>query len=115
MLNKNSLGDLDLPEDKPEEKADDKQEDRQDDKQDDRLPCPDCGRLLSKKTLRYTHKYQCPNKPQTLKQAPNTREPTASTKEPTASTSTKEPAPSKPTLMQSRRAPIQRYEHIKLF
>lgn len=23
------------------------------------VPCPDCGKLVSKKTLKYTHKYQC--------------------------------------------------------
>ena len=28
----------------------------------DKLPCPDCGRLLSKKTLTYSHKYHCKSK-----------------------------------------------------
>ena len=56
---------LDKHEDKIEDKIEDKVEDKLPCRQqvanmEARLPCPDCGRLVSKKTLRYTHKYQCP-------------------------------------------------------
>lgn len=75
-------------------------------KPDEKTPCPDCGKLVSKKTLRYTHKYQCSAKTQ---QHTPIKE---------ASPIISEVVPTKPTITQtpyfSRPRP-QRYEHIKLF
>lgn len=95
-------------------------------KPDEKTQCPDCGKLVSKKTLRYTHKYQCSAKTQQhtpIKEAPQIKETTpkellshALRGETTPIIS--EVVPTKPTITQtpyfSRPRP-QRYEHIKLF
>ena len=73
-----------------------------------KMPCPDCGRLLSKKTLTYTHKYQCTriNKkekgeeldhPPPKPQIPSKNEERGQT----------------PSYI--RKPPVKRYEHINLF
>ena len=102
----------DILENKPEDKPEDKPaQQKYDDKTvEDRIACPDCGRLVSKKTLRYTHKYQCPGKTQQNIKKQKVEQPPA--KEPPIS---EQATPTKPTLMQSRRAPQRRYEHINLF
>ena len=73
----------------------------------DKTHCPDCGRLVSQKTLRYTHKYQCPNK---AHPAPIKEE-----KPQIIKTGTQVHSPAKPTIMQSPYSLRQRYEHINLF
>ena len=118
------------------DKHEDKIEDKIEDKVEDKLPCPDCGRLVSKKTLRYTHKYQCPSKSlQNIKQRkveqPSAKDPLISKPTATemstvgnvvandgsAAVGSEAPniAPFRGDVMQSRRAPIRRYEHINLF
>ena len=70
---------------------------------DAKVSCPDCGRSVSKKTLRYTHKYQC-----TGRQSVSMREPS-----PEAT-----PAPAKPVMMKSpflRKPPESRYGHLEFF
>ena len=86
------------------------------DRTEDRVECPDCKKIVSKKTLRYTHKYQCPAR---VKPEPTTIE----TEDPPAPIRTKRTrenvaAPATPTIMQTtymRKPSVQRYEHINLF
>lgn len=64
--------------------------------------CPDCGKLLSMKTLKYTHKYQCTHnnrKKEELHQPP-----------PKPQLLNKNEAPS-----YIRKPPVKRYDHINLF
>ena len=70
-----------------------------------KVSCPDCGRSVSKKTLRYTHKYQCTGR----------RENANVTREPSPEAPT---APTRPVVMRSvfgRKAPSARYEHLQFF
>ena len=79
---------------------------------DNKVSCPDCGRSVSIKTLRYTHKYQCPVR--------YTRQTTQSVgmREPSPETTRGNPAPAKPVMMKSpflRKPPESRYEHLQFF
>ena len=74
----------------------------------DKSQCPDCGRLLSKKTLKYTHKYQC-TRINKKEKAEELHQPPPKPQIP----SKNEERGQTPSYI--RKPPVKRYEHINLF
>jgi len=85
--------------------------------EDGKLPCPDCGRLLSKKTLNYSHKYQCRGKKNMIEIEDVQDDKSESPKERPTTRDIKQDKPSQPKapVTNTRRPPVRRYDHISIF
>jgi len=88
--------------------------------EDGKLLCPDCGRLLSKKTLNYSHKYQCKGQKSIIEieDVKDDKRGVANQEEegsPKLTVRNHKPSQPKAPVTNTRRPPVRRYDHINIF